>query len=27
MLHALRDEHALSLLTWRPPALAACNRH
>src|SRR5262249_49770708 len=27
MLQALRDEHALSLLTWRAPDLAACNRH
>ena len=27
MLEALRGEHALSLLTWQPPDVAACNRH
>ena len=27
MLQALREDHALSLLTWQPPDLAACNRH
>lgn len=27
MLEALRDEHALSLLSWAPPDLDACNRH
>lgn len=27
MLQALRDDHALSLLTWQRPRLAACNRH
>jgi glycosyltransferase involved in cell wall biosynthesis len=27
MLEALRDEHELSLLTWEPPDLAACNRY
>jgi glycosyltransferase involved in cell wall biosynthesis len=26
MLEALRDEHRLTLLTWRRPDLAACNR-
>jgi hypothetical protein len=27
MLQALRDGHELSLLAWRPPDLAACNRY
>jgi glycosyltransferase involved in cell wall biosynthesis len=27
MLQALRDEHELALLAWKPPDLAACNRY
>jgi glycosyltransferase involved in cell wall biosynthesis len=27
MLQALRDDHELALLAWKPPDLAACNRH